>query len=105
MSLLQDTTLYPTKLYGTPSKSQKSSRKKQGLCQQSCYTKPFVTTLLGFALHPAAVFEAVEGWRDGFTKDERNEKKILEARKRVLYLKQHDVRGLFFQHVVYEEWS
>ena len=91
MSLLQDTTLFLTKLHGIPPEKQKSSIKTQEFCQQSLYSKNSVTNLLSFVRHPTIALEIVGGWRDGLTKEERKAQGLLEARKRVLYLRQRDV--------------
>ena len=51
-----------------------------------------VAALVDFARHPVEFLgDAVSGWYDGMTKEEREQKEAVENRKRVLYITLRDV--------------
>ena len=54
--------------------------------------KPSIAAFIDLARDPVgSIGEFAQGWYDGLTKEEREEKAIKDARKRVLYIQQREV--------------
>ena len=83
MSFLQNTTLLPSIGHGS---------KTNGACHHQIRPRGSIASLTRLIRNPIeSVGEAVEGWYDGSTKEERAQKQFIEERKQILYLKLREV--------------
>ena len=92
MSSLLDSTLLAPITFPAAQKNQLRSLKNAPRILRKATS---VAALYNIARHPSQTLEGlrgvVEDWYDGSTKEEREEKALLGARKRVLYLQQRSV--------------
>jgi len=90
MSFLQDTTLLRSTIHNvskSPTKSVTSPGKQQNVSQAHQPSSP-LATLVNLVRNPVeTVGEAVEGWYDGLTPEDRARRQAVEDRKHILYLK------------------
>ncbi len=92
MSFLQDATLLPSTLqHGISLKETKLASHSQPHRQQ-LRSKGSIASLISIVRNPvAAVGNALEGLRDGLTKEERVEKQRVGDKKQILYLRLRNV--------------
>ena len=90
MSLLQDATLLRSTTHNlskSPTKSITSPGKQQDVSQALHHSSP-IAALVHLVRNPVAVVgEAVGGWYDGLTLEDRERRQAIEDRKHILYLK------------------
>ncbi|KAI9860870.1 MAG: hypothetical protein M1830_006216, partial [Pleopsidium flavum] len=99
MSFLQDATLLPNTLQHGKSIKEKNLAVHIQPHRQQLRSKGSIASLVSIVRNPVAtVGDAFEGFRDGLTKEERVEKRRVEDKKQILYLRLRNSTN-------YDEWK
>jgi cell division inhibitor SulA len=89
MSFLQNTALLHGRAHAGPAKS--PTAQPAGL--PALQSRSSIAALVGLVRNPAgAVGDVVDGWLDGLTKAEREQRQCVEDKKHVQYLKMRNVQ-------------
>ena len=92
MSAFQDTSLFAQTGCSTAANDHLRSLRS---ASKTIRKSSSLAALYGAARHPAKTVQgardALEGWYDGLTKEEREQKSLRDAKKQVLYLQQRNV--------------